>query len=82
MRGKRVHFSLPPVLRIKDYSMGYRVTIPYTPALCLRTLRRFRDITPGACRVLTNEHLPICLKTPLAHQDIHEGDAIHIVPLA
>jgi len=81
MRGKRVHFSFPPFLRIRDYSLGYRTTVPYSPELCLRNLRRFRDATSYSFMVLTNESQQICLHTPLGQQGVREGDAIRIVPL-
>jgi hypothetical protein len=81
MRGKRVRFSFPPFLRIRDYSLGYRTTVPYNPELCLHHLRRFRDVTSNSCIVLSNDSTPICLNIPLGQQGIHEGDAIRIVPL-
>lgn len=81
MRVKRVHFTLPPFLRIRDYSFGYRITIPYSPKLCLSNLRRFQDTTTCSCMVLTNESRKICLHTPLGEQGVHEGDALRIVPL-
>ena len=80
MRGKRVRFSFPPFLRIRDYSLGYRTTVPYNPELCLHSLRRFRDVTTHSCIVLTSDYQPICLDTPLGKQGIREGDAIRIVP--
>lgn len=80
MRGKRVRFSLPPFLRIRDYSLGYRITVPYFPELCLQNLRRFRDVTSYSCIVLTSDSHPICLSTPLGKQGVREGDAIRIVP--
>lgn len=81
MRGKRVRLSPPPFLRIRDYSLGYRVSVPYSPEMCLGSLQRFRDTTSHSYVVLTSESIPLCIHTPIGKQGVREGDAIRILPL-
>jgi hypothetical protein len=81
MKGKRVGFSFPPIVNIRDYSLGYRLTIPYSPQLCLNSIKRFRNIQSQSCKILTNEYSPIFTNIPLSKQGIYEGDSIHIVPI-
>lgn len=84
MRGKKVHFSLPPVLRIRDYALGYRASIPYTPDLCLGHLHRFSRWPPVEYRyaiMLLQENRHLRVDVPLGEQGVREGDAIRIVPM-
>ena len=81
MYKKKVRFSLPQTIKIKDYSLGYKVNIPYNPYLCLDSIQRFKQISSKSHLIYSNSKAGrVCLQTPIGKQNISEGDILHIIP--